>query len=365
MVVRTHYPFAVAIILLLSKVSHAWLASKAGRATTRRSFSRLQQQGTAAQPNLLSLETCLELYEQSIVSNVSTNNNATSNVKFIEASWYHKGQANGRQDFEQGPRIPGSGYFDMSDIVTSQELFPNSNPRGLYLMLPTSQLFASAMDAMAIRETDHVVIIGRGDSRFTPRVWFTFRAMGHARGAVSLMQASLEEWITAGGPVESDAAVVMRAKDLDLNQPPSYRVSDDSESVIQLDKLMRLVDANTDAAVGEDDTIIVDARGSSFSKKGYIPGAIHIPYSSLAEPTNPLRLKPTNELRAIFQAAGVDPATDKRIVCSCGSGVSACSLYLALEECGRIGETVMYDGSWNEWGSHPKTPKVLPMPPTR
>jgi thiosulfate/3-mercaptopyruvate sulfurtransferase len=312
--------------------------------------------------NLLSLEKCLELYQDALASSSSSlpnnkNSNSNSRVKFVDGSWYHKGDRNGRTDFEAGPRIPGSIYFDVTDICTSPDV------TGLFAMLPGKQLFAAACTAWKIRETDHVIIYGREGSSFTPRVWFTWKhAMGHA-GQVSLMQASLEEWMAAGGPVDNEQGMsVLRAQDLDVSQEPvnSSSNNQDPSCVAYLKDMMGWVSANNSNDNDNDnETIIVDARGSSF-QKGHIPGAVHIPYSTLADPSNPLCLLPPPQLREIFSAAGVDTDTDQRIVCSCGSGVSACNLYLALQECGRTGETLMYDGSWNEWGSHPDTPKVLP-----
>jgi thiosulfate/3-mercaptopyruvate sulfurtransferase len=93
-----------------------------------------------------------------------------------------------------------------------------------------------------------------------------------------------------------------------------------------------------------------------------MPGAIQVPYSSLSDPNN--RFKSVRELREIFlqQAAGIFDNTNKRIVLSCGSGVSVCNLYLALEECGVTASipTAVYDGSWEEWKSVRDVPKVVP-----
>jgi thiosulfate/3-mercaptopyruvate sulfurtransferase len=310
--------------------------------------------------NLLSLEHCLKLYKDSLASSSSPSsspNSSSSNsrVKFVDGSWYHKGERNSVEEFQAGPRIPGSIYFDVTSICASPDM------TSLFCMLPERKLFAAACTAWKIRETDHVIIYGREGSSFTPRVWFTWKhAMGHA-GQVSLMQASMEEWIAAGGPVDNEqGASVLRAQDLDVSQEPVNKNNQEPSCVADLEKMMDWVLANSNNDNDNDnDTIIVDARGSSF-QKGHIPGAVHIPYSTLTDPSNPLRLLPPQQLREIFRAAGVDTDTDQRIVCSCGSGVSACNLYLALQECGRTGETLMYDGSWNEWGSHPDTPKVLP-----
>mmetsp|Transcript_22358 Transcript_22358/g.38044 ORF Transcript_22358/g.38044 Transcript_22358/m.38044 type:complete len:348 (-) Transcript_22358:788-1831(-) len=299
---------------------------------------------TLGKNNLVSIDDCLKAIEQKSEAK-------RSDLVFVDASWYHTGDRNSRSDFEQGPRIKGAKFVDMKDISTTKELFPELNPKGLPTMLPTKELFAAAMDEFNIKNDDHVIIYGKEGSIFIPRTWFLFRAMGHDQDKVHVMQGSFEEWVAVGGPTEEQPVKVAGAEEiLSKNRSPSY-VARSPTTVVDLKEMLK--------AYENPEVTIIDPRGSSFAK-GHIPGSVHIPYSNLVQDDNQLKLKPKEELWSIFERAGVDPLTDKMLVTSCGSGVSVCHVLLALEECGRGPEkpTMMYDGSWAEWGNEPETPKA-------
>lgn len=323
----------------IHRASNSQSLRDSSRGVARFGSASATTNGGSGTNNLVSVEESLEAFKS-----------GGDNIVFVDGSFYHKGERNGRTEFEAGPRLPGAKFMDMLDISTSKDLYPELNPQGLYAMLPPKDLFAATMDAFDIKNSDRVIIYGREGTTFTPRTWFLFRTMGHEN--VQLMQGSLEDWKTAGGPVDENPTTVLPAKDLDTSQPLTYKAQDPFD-VVDMDYMLKIVQKEGEAT-------IVDPRGSSFAKKGYMPGAIHLPYSSLVEPDNKLKLKSSAELEKLFEAAGVDIQSEKPIVCSCGSGVSVCHVYLALQECGRKGDTVIYDGSWNEWSQNLDAPKVVP-----
>ena len=263
-------------------------------------------------------------------------------------------------------------------------------------------LFAAAMDRYDICNKDHIIITARESVYFTPRTWFMFKTFGHDPAKIHLMQGSIEQWMEQGGEVDTDPVVAPTFQGL---EPPEHVRSDgdgdgetegdecfrykynyntrEATNVCKMDDVLAAIENNnnqngeknddhTDDDDNRDQVLILDSRGSSFAK-GHMPGAIHLPYAnwvssspSSSSPknsnTSTLKWKPINELKQIFIDAGVDPLTDQKIICSCGTGVSVCHTLLALELCGRDlqnqDKTTMYDASWSEWGKMKTTPRA-------
>jgi thiosulfate/3-mercaptopyruvate sulfurtransferase len=176
--------------------------------------------------------------------------NGPSNIKFIDATWFHKGIRDGRKEFLQGPRLPGGAqYFDVADLSCSYELFPTDNPKNLFAMYPPPTLMAAAFDYMGITPQTTIIIYGREGTLFTPRAWYMFQKYCVPSQQVVLMQGSLEEWIRLGGPVDEtilqDGIDLCTAKDLmkSANNTISYPVSSSArEQIVDMEHILKLLE---------------------------------------------------------------------------------------------------------------------------
>jgi thiosulfate/3-mercaptopyruvate sulfurtransferase len=250
-------------------------------------------------------------------------------VQIVDASWFLPNEGDrGRRAYLEA-HIPGAVFFDLDEIADHTTPLPH--------MLPGPEAFAEAAGALGLRREALVVVYDAQGIFSAPRVWWTLRVMGFPNAAV--LDGGLPKWRAEGRPVETGEPPA----------PPASKLAPEFHP-----ELVRDVAAVSQALTGR--AQVVDARPAARFRgeapeprpglrSGHMPGALSLPFGQLLTPAGTLR--PPDELRAAFEAAGVD--LSRPIVTTCGSGVSAAVLALGLARAGRA-DAAVYDGSWAEWG---------------
>ena len=232
--------------------------------------------------------------------------------------------------------IPGALFFDIDDIADEASSLPH--------MLPSPTKFASRMKKMGVGDGMHIVAYDSEGLYSAARAWWMFRTMGHDE--VRVLNGGLKKWKAEGRPLE-DGHPRQRTP---RHFTPVYNaglVRDVTEVKALIDNPMaQIVDAR---AAGRFEGTAAEPRASL--RSGHIPSSRNLPFASLINADG--TLKPASELRQIFAAAKVNP--DRPVVASCGSGVTAGVIALALAVLDRP-DAAVYDGSWTEWGADPSLP---------
>ena len=252
-------------------------------------------------------------------------------LRILDASWYLPDAGRNAKAEYMAAHIPGARFFDMDEITDHRSTLPH--------MAPPAEKFISRMRAMGVGD-GHQVVIYDGMGLFSAaRVWWTFRLMG--KTDVAVLDGGLPKWRAEGRELEDMPPIV---KDRHMTTSRQNHLVKDVTQIAHAAKLAEavIIDARSPARFAGD---APEPRPGL--RSGHITGARNVPYTTLLNDNG--TMKPAAELAQVFKAAGVNLA--KPIITTCGSGVTAAILSLALDRIGHKNHA-LYDGSWAEWGMY-------------
>jgi thiosulfate/3-mercaptopyruvate sulfurtransferase len=257
-------------------------------------------------------------------------------LKVIDASTYLPNAGrDARAEYVRG-HIPGAVFCDIAWVSDDTAPYPHT--------IPPAHMFAERIGSLGVSSGDAIVVYdGSGQNFSAPRLWWMLRTFGHAQ--VAVLDGGIRKWIADGHALEAGEPEPLPA--LFNAQLNASRVRDMASMHANIESPReQVVDARSPGRFeATEPEPRVGVRG------GHIPGSTNVHYASLVRDDGTLRS--AEELRRIMSNAGLDLA--EPIVASCGTGITACAVVLALDTLGARNVAV-YDGSWTEWGSSPSTP---------
>ena len=229
----------------------------------------------------------------------------------------------GSSEFRSG-HIPGAAQIDWTDLG----LADTSDASIRHWQADIEHKLAR----LGISRSDTVLIYDDG-TLYAPRLWWILDQLGHQDKRI--LNGGLVAWMNASGKIEKGASTVHP-----VTKP--YKGTSNATALASLNEVKAVLD--------DPNVVLVDARTPAEYVKGHIPGAINIPFIDNAVATAPKVWKSREDLRAMYEAAGVTP--DKTVIPYCSTGVRSAATYFTLTLLG-YPHVSLYTGSWDEWSKHP------------
>ena len=256
-------------------------------------------------------------------------------LRVVDGSWHMPQVKRDPAAEYREAHLPGAVFFDIDGIADKTSDLPH--------MLPSPEAFAQAVGALGIGDGDRVVVYDARGVASAARVWWTFRVFG--LDAVTVLDGGLPKWRAEGRPVERGVVTPAPRRFTPRFRPELVRDVTQMKGNITA-RREQVLDARSRGRFAA-----TEPEPRAGLRGGHIPGSLNLPYDELYR--KDATLQPPHELRAALTKAGVDLA--KPVVTTCGSGITASVLALALHEVGRT-DVAVYDGSWTEWGGRADTP---------
>lgn len=256
-------------------------------------------------------------------------------LRILDASWYLPDMnRDAKAEYAQS-HIPGARYFDIDDNSDQRSDLPH--------MVPPTEKFMSRMRTLGVGDGHQVVVYDGAGIFSAARVWWLFKLMG--KKDVAVLDGGFQKWVSEGRPTEDMPPII---RDRHMTVQRHNALVKDVTQVSSASKLKdhEIIDARSAGRFrGE------EAEPRAGLRSGHIPGSKNVPYKTLLNEDG--TMKDVGGLKSAFETTGVD--LSKPAITTCGSGVTAAIINLALD---RIGKTdhALYDGSWAEWGAFPTLP---------